>query len=121
MLNTAIAIAHHQKCIMRVSDVADELCGSLDHLLKIRDHPGAVDGCRNILDRDSVQSALDLKIERLLIADQHWTVIERVEIGRGKDGCSISVRNLQHVQPGRNPRPVWRQLNTDRYGMLQLP
>src|SRR5262245_59557956 len=101
MLDTAVAATHHQKCIMRVSDIAHQVRRRLHHSLQIRDHFGAVDRCWNILDRDSMQPSLDLEVECLLIANQHWTVIERVEVGGRKDACSVSIRNGQHVESCR--------------------
>ena len=116
MLDASAAVAHHEERVAGVRQIAHERGRRLDHLLQIGEHPRAIDAGRDVLNRHGMPLALHVESERLLVADQHRAVVERVEVRRGERVRSAPNR----IEPGGDPGPSRRQLDAHRGGALKL-
>jgi hypothetical protein len=117
VLDAAVSAAHHEKRVVPIRDVADQLGSRCNHLLQVFQHLRPVHRGRHVFHRDIVRHPLDIEPQILLIADQDGAIVEYVEIRRGE-----SIDLASHwLEAGGDLLPDRRQLNGDRHGMLRHP
>ena len=111
-----LPVAHHQKRVVPVGDLADEPRGRLHDALQVGQHLFAIHRGSHVLERDPVRYASHREAQCLLVAHEDRAVVQDVEIGRGK-----RVRAAGGIEPRRDSRPAGRQLDGDGDGVLEPP
>src|SRR5437868_5635981 len=115
MLDSAGPFAHQQERVVPVWNIADKLGRRANDLGEVAFDIFAADGFRDVFDGDIVRDAIDLELDPFLVAEQHGTVVEQVEIGRGE-----RVRRAWNAVEPRGDMPIRWRLDGDGDGNLKL-